>query len=179
MNRKTDEELVTAVRQGDIASYEKLVTRYQRGLYSFIMRFLHDEAMAADVVQESLFKVYQVIDRIDTSKKFSTFVFEIAKNNAISLLRKQKKNVSLENVADVEEDESFIEQYLRADVADSVRVAVNTLPEKYRDVITLYYFDDLSYEEVSKTLHVPINTVRTHLKRAKEQLKKIIPYENY
>lgn len=179
MNRKTDEELVTAVQQGDITSYEELVTRYQRGLSSFVMRFLHDEPLAADVVQESLFKVYQVIDSIDTTKKFSTFVFEIAKNNAISLLRKQKKNISLEDAADFADDESFIEQYLLADLADSVRTAVHKLPKKYRDVITLYYFDDLSYEEVSKTLQLPINTVRTHLKRAKDQLKKIIPYEHH
>jgi RNA polymerase sigma-70 factor, ECF subfamily len=174
MHRQTDEELVIAVREGDIQSFETLVKRYQRGLFSFVMRFLRDEGAASDIVQETLFTIYQVIDRVDTSKKFSTFVFEIAKNKSISLLRARKKHISLEEVADMAEDESFIEQFLRKDLALSVRAAVKKLPGKYRDVISLYYFDELSYEEVSQKLALPVNTIRTHLRRAKTELKKHI-----
>ncbi len=178
MYEQTDEQLVIAVQQGDITSYETLVKRYQRGLFSFVMRFVRDEGAAADIVQETLFTVYQVIDRVDTSKKFSTFVFEIAKNKSISLLRTRKKQVSLEEITDMADDESFIEQYLRKDLAVSVRGAVKKLPKKYRDVVSLYYFDELSYEEVGEKLALPVNTIRTHLRRAKEQLKKVLSYEN-
>ncbi|OGG31269.1 hypothetical protein A3A63_01135 [Candidatus Gottesmanbacteria bacterium RIFCSPLOWO2_01_FULL_46_9] len=178
MNRQTDEELVVAVQEGDILSFEALVKRYQRGLFFFIMRFVRDEGTAGDIVQETLFKVYQVIDDVDTARKFSTFIFEIAKNKAISHLRSRKKHVSLDEVTDVAEDESFIEQFLRKDLAFSVRAAVKKLPKKYRDVISLYYFDELSYEEVGSKLHMPVNTVRTHLRRGKEQLRKLLPYEN-
>jgi len=59
-----------------------------------------------------------------------------------------------------------------------VKEAINELDDIYRRVITLYYFDDLSYEEISKKLEVPINTVRTHLSRGKAQLRKILAYEN-
>lgn len=175
----TDEELVLAIRDGDIASFEELVKRYQHGLYVFVMRFLKDEAASLDIVQESLVKIYQIIDRIDTNRKFSTFVFEIAKNAAISELRKRKHSVSLEQIVDLENDETFMEQFLRLDAAQNVRRAVKKLPVKYRQVITLYYFDELSYEEVSKRLKIPMNTIRTHLKRAKDTLKKILPYERY
>lgn len=179
MKTPTDEELVKDIQGGDVLAYEELVKRYQRGLYAFVMRFLHDEAASFDVVQSSLIKVYEVIDRIDTRRKFSTFVFEIAKNAAISELRRKKTHVSLEEIVDLGEEESFIEELYRTDLGSQVREFVRRLPPKYRTVITLYYFDDLSYEEIGKRLHLSINTVRTHLKRAKEQLrKKLGDYEN-
>jgi RNA polymerase sigma-70 factor (ECF subfamily) len=177
MNRTPDESLISAIQQGDILAYGELVKRYQRGLFVFVMRIIHDEHAARDVVQETLVKVYQIIDRIDVQKKFSTFVFEIAKNQAISVLRSRKKNVSLEDIVDIEDDKHFLEELYRSDMARGVRKAVSELASKYRKVITLYYFDDLSYEEVSRKLDIPVNTVRTHLKRAKEQLKKILIYE--
>jgi RNA polymerase sigma-70 factor (ECF subfamily) len=177
MNRTPDESLISAIQQGDILAYGELVKRYQRGLFVFVMRIIHDEHAARDVVQETLVKVYQIIDRIDVQKKFSTFVFEIAKNQAISVLRSRKKNVSLEDIVDIEDDKHFLEELYRSDMARGVRKAVSELATKYKKVITLYYFDDLSYEEVSRKLDIPVNTVRTHLKRAKEQLKKILIYE--
>jgi RNA polymerase sigma-70 factor, ECF subfamily len=179
MSKMTDEELVLAIRDGDIASFEELVKRYQHGLFVFVMRFLRDEQASLDIVQESLVKIYTLIDKIDVNRKFSTFLFEIAKNSAISEFRKRKHSVSLEQIVDLENDETFMEQFLRLDAAQNVRRAVKKLPGKYQRVITLYYFDELSYEEVSKRLKVPVNTIRTHLKRAKVQLKKLLPYERY
>lgn len=174
MNSKTDEELVLAIQQGDISAFEELIERFQRGLYFFVIRILKNEAQAADIVQDSFVTVYKVIDRIDIKRKFSTYLFEIAKNAAFSYLRKQKRMVSLDAIAELEQDESFIEHYLREDVFEGVRIAVKALPDKYRRVITLYYFEELTYEEVSWKLQIPVNTVRTHLKRAKEQLKHTI-----
>jgi RNA polymerase sigma-70 factor, ECF subfamily len=176
---RTDEELVIAIQHGDILSYEELVKRYQHGLYVFIMRYMHDEAWSRDIVQNALVKVYECIDRINPKKKFSTFVFEIAKNAAISDLRRRRRHISLEKIVDLEEEVSFVEDFYRADVAQKVRTAVGKLSPKYRDVISLYYFEDLSYEDIGKRLHIPVNTVRTHLKRGKEQLKLALhQYEN-
>jgi RNA polymerase sigma factor (sigma-70 family) len=177
MNEKSDKQLVLAIRDGDILSYEELVKRYQHGLYVFVFRIVHDEAVSHDVTGEALFKVYETIDRIDITKKFSTYVFEIAKNLAISYLRSHKKHISIEEVAYVEDEESFLEEFYRWDRAEVVHAAVARLESKYKNVITLYYFEDLSYEEVGKKLRIPTNTVRTHLARAKEKLKKLIPYE--
>jgi RNA polymerase sigma-70 factor, ECF subfamily len=177
MSQMTDMELVAAIQKGDILSYETLVKRYQKGLFVFVVRIVRDEHGASDIVQETFIKTYQHISAIDTTRKFSTYIFEIAKNTAISYLRSRKKHVSLESVVDVQEEESFVEELYRWDVIRKVRSTVSELPEKYRQVISLYYFDELSYEEISKKLSLPINTVRTHLKRAKEQLKKDLQYE--
>src|SRR5690242_3737931 len=141
MHNQTDIELVVAVQNGDIPAFELLVKRYQYGLHVFVVRYVRDWDVASDIVQETLITIYRVIDTVDVQKKFSTFLFEIAKNKAISYLRSQKKLVHLEQIDDYQQDSSFIEDYLRADVVESVHKAVNSLPDKYKKVITLYYFE--------------------------------------
>ncbi len=172
MKPKSDEELILSIQQGDISAYEELVKRYQQGLYRFVMRIIKDESASLDVVQESLVKIYQIIDTIDPQKKFSTFLFEIAKNAAFSLLRKRKHTISLEAVFDVEDDESFFEQYIRQDQQQRVRDIVKSLEKKYSMILSKYYFEDQSYEEIAKNMKLPINTVRTNLRRAKAEFKK-------
>ncbi len=173
MNPKTDAELVDAICEGDVLSFEVLVKRYQRGLFHFVHRMLRNQHDSEEVVQDTFFRVYRSIEYVDTTKKFSTYIFEIAKNNAISLLRKHKKHISL-NQIELQDDEKVYEEFARDELGNSVRRAVRHLDEKYRKAVVLYYFDDLSYEEVSKKLKVPINTVRTHLRRAKEELRKLL-----
>ncbi len=178
MNTKPDEQLVLAIREGNVLAYEELVKRYQRGLYVFVFRIIHNEDAAKDIVLESLFKVYQNIDKIDVKRKFLTYVFEIAKNAAISELRRQKYNVSLEEIVDVQEEESFVEELYRSDMAQQIRQEISKLSSKHQQVIRLYYYEELSYEEISAKLKVPLNTVRTYLRRAKIQLKhKLLTYE--
>jgi RNA polymerase sigma-70 factor (ECF subfamily) len=172
MKPNTDEELVLAIQKGDISAYEELVRRYQQGLYVFIFRILHDDAASRDIVQDSLVKVYQIIQSIDIQKKFSTFLFEIAKNAALSVLRKRKRILSLDAISEIEEDESFWELYLRQDQQARVRNTVQSLEKKYTIVLSLYYFEDLSYEEIARKTQLPLNTVRTHIKRAKAEFKK-------
>ncbi len=174
MDKKTDLELILAIQEGDVLAFEVLVKRYQYGLLAFTNRIVHDHAVAQEVVQDAFLKVYKYIDRVDPARKFSTYLFEITKNTAISALRAKKYTVSLEKVVEATEDGSFYEDFVRADEGVWVRRAVNKLEKKYKKVITLYYFGDLSYEEISKKLSLPINTIRTHISRAKIELKKIL-----
>ncbi len=177
MEARSDEALVVAIQQGDVFAFEHLVKRFQKRLHSFVLHVVHDDQMAQDVVQESFISLYKTIDRVDTSKKFSTYVFSIARNTAISHLRTLKKQVSLEDVVLLDEDESLYENLVAAERSQTVRKALSHLEEKYRRVIRLYYFDDLSYEEIGRTIRLPVNTVRTHLFRAKEALRKLLIHE--
>ena len=175
MNTQTDEQLVTRVQSGDVSAFETLVKRYQRRLYSFIVHIVSDEHLAEEVAADSLFSIYKSIDRVDTTKKFYSYVFAIAKNTAISRLRQKKTHVRLDDIEHVAaEDESMYEELIIADRYHHVRSAILKLEEKYRNVIRLYYFNDLSYEEIGKKLHMPVNTVRTHLLRAKKLLGEIL-----
>ncbi len=165
MGQISDEDLVRQVQDGQIGAFEILVRRYQQRLVWFSLRIVHNGAKAEEISQDALFKIYQIIDRVDTKRKFSTFLFEIAKNFAISELRKGRREVPLTEMEATEE--VFGDE-------ESVREVVKTLPKNYRSVVELYYFSDLSYEEISQKLHAPINTVRTHLRRAKQRLKKLL-----
>src|SRR5437868_10882522 len=107
MDKKTDLELVLAIQEGDILAFEVLVKRYQYGLLAFTYRIVHDEATAQEVVQDAFVKVYKYVDRVDPARKFSTYLFEITKNTAISALRAKKHTVSLEEVGEIAQDESF------------------------------------------------------------------------
>lgn len=170
----SDNQLVEQIKEGNILAFEELVRRYQRRLLSFAYRITHDEQAAEDVVMEALFNLYKTIDHVDTTRKFSSYIYSIAKNTAISFLRKQKHEVSLDETIIGEVDETMYEHLAREDERDRIARAVKTLDKRYQNVIDLYYFKDLSYVEVGKKLHIPINTVRTHLLRAKEALKKVL-----
>ena len=180
MEQKTDEELIRQIQKGDVLAFEILVKRYQRRLFSFVFRVVYDAHAAEEVVQDALFGVYKTIDRVNTTKKFSSYLFTIAKNIAISYLRRRKQTVSLEAIEEqASEEETFYEGFVNAEQQHHLKEAINQLEKKYRDVVTLYYFDDLSYEEISRKLKLPVNTVRTHLFRAKGELRKVLHYENH
>ncbi len=172
---RTDEALVSKIQQGDVLAFEILVKRYQRRLFSFVFRIVYDAHAAEEVVQDVLFGAYKTIHRVDTTKKFSSYLFVIAKNTAISYLRRKKHTVSLDVIEEqATDEETFYENLVEAEQKHRVKEAMNQLEDTYSRIITLYYFDDLSYEEISRKLKLPVNTVRTHLLRAKKKLKEVL-----
>jgi RNA polymerase sigma-70 factor, ECF subfamily len=170
-NKFSDEKLVELIKQGEVISFEHLVVRYQKRLVNFSFRITGIKEMAEDIVQESLVKVYKNIDKVNTSKKFSTFIFEITKNTAIDYIRKSKKEISLENIVLYDEEVDIYDRMSSDEETRNLKSALKKIDERYRIILTLYYFDDLSYDKIASKLKLPINTVRTHLRRAKEKLK--------
>ena len=177
MLKYSDEELVRLIQQGEVFAFEQLVKRYQQKLLGFVYHMIRDEQAADDIVQESFINLYKTIDRVDSSKKFSAYVFSIARNTTISHIRKYKKEIPLEDILASSEEESLYAQIVHAEQQHTVASALAKIPVLYQNVIRLYYFEDLSYEEVSKKLALPINTIRTHLRRGKILLREILSYE--
>ena len=177
MDTRSDEELVCAIQEGDIFAFEVLVRRYQQKLYYFVGKYIRDEQASQDVVQESFISFYRAIDRVDRSRKISSYLYSVVRNAAISYLRTTKKRISLDAIAELESGFTMEEEYIRNEDSEEIRQVMKTLDPKYSSVLRLYYFDELSYEEMSNVLHIPINTVRTHLKRAKEALEKKLHHE--
>lgn len=172
MSETPDEQLVRQIQDGNIFVFETLVKRYQRKLYLFVFYMLREDQASQDVVQDSLISLYKTIDRVDTSKKFSAYMFSITRNMTLSYLRRLKKSVSLEKIKEFQEEESLYENFVLTEQNSILSKALSTLSAIHQQVIRLYYFSDLSYEEISKSVHMPVNTVRTHLRRAKEHLRK-------
>lgn len=174
MYKTSDELLVCEVKEGSISAFEQLVGRYQGKLLSFVTYLIRDPEAAQDVVQESFISLYKTIDSVDTTKKFSSYLFSIARNKGISYLRGRIRHAPIteaESLADLQSPEALVTE---KEIQRHIEQALDAIDIKYKKVITLYYFEDLSYEEMSKQMHLPINTVRTHLRRAKDALRKVL-----
>lgn len=174
MDNLSDQELVRRIQDGDVLAFEVFVRRYQKRLWFFVSKIIFSPHIVEEVVQDTLFSLYRTIEKIDTTKTISTYLFSIAKHAAIDRLRKEKKTVRLDDIEVAYEDESLYEQLTRQEFAQKIQVALKKTPQSQQRVIRLYFFKELSYEEISRTLGIPINTVRTNLRRAKIALQKLL-----
>ncbi len=177
MVSKSDRELIVDVQNGNILAFETLVRRYEFPLLRFVARILNNEEDAQEVTQDTFLNVYKGIDRIDPTRKFSSYLYTAGKNLAITLLRAKKKEFPLNE--EILEDGEFdgYHKIIKEEEKDKVRKAISYLGKKYQKIVKLYYFNDLSYKEIAIKLSIPINTVRTHLRRAKGELRKVLENE--
>jgi RNA polymerase sigma-70 factor, ECF subfamily len=180
----TDEELVKRSLQHEDALYS-LMKRYEPVLLRYINRMTKvSKEEAEDLLQEIFIKVYQNLNGFDANLKFSTWVYRIAHNEIINHYRKNKRDrFTVELDADDEDVRSLSDfltdtlnmesQFLNREKAKAVRKALGELSQKYQDILVLYYFEDLSYSEISDILRKPPGTVATLLNRARAKFKKI------
>ena len=182
---RTDEELVAAYLSGEEASFEELTSRHLRGVYTFVARLVGDSAAAEDITQDTFLKAWKSLTKYDkTSSKFKTWVLRIARNTAIDYLRKKKHiplsafendeggNVLAETVADTEELAPTMLE--RLDDARELHVTLEKLSPKHRELLLLYYGNDLTFEEIAKMINEPTNTVKSRHRRALAALKALI-----
>lgn len=169
-----DALLVRRVQKGDIRAYEILVVRHEEKLLRFARRYVGNTGDAEEVVQDAFVKLYTYIDRIDITKSVLSYMFAVVHNSAISALRKTKPTVALDETIDFMIEDEIVKNLEYKDLKKNIHEAISELPKRYADVIRLHYFDDVSYEHISKKLRIPINTVRTHLRRAKKMLMHMI-----
>jgi RNA polymerase sigma-70 factor, ECF subfamily len=180
MQDKSDIELISRIKSGDILAYEILVKRYQKKLFYFANRIINNTSDAQEIVQDALYKTYQIIDRIDPKQSFSAYVYRMVKNNAISKIRTYKKSVSIDKFPDlIESDYDIYASLYNKDRQTKIKHLLQSLTANYRKVIELYFYRDLSYAEISRELKIPLNSVRTNLRRAKNLLKKELCDEAY
>jgi len=165
------------VRTQDQELYREIVHRYQNKILRYTTYLTQSESKAADVTQETFIKAFVNLQSFDLKKKFSSWLYRIAHNEAINHLKKYQKEISLDgNPAEDKfisvEDEvphNLSQELLKKEVATSL----NKLPLIYRSPLTLFYLEGRSYEEISDVLRIPIGTVGTWIKRGKKMLAEI------
>lgn len=162
---------IQKVLAGDTNAYEQLVTRYHVGLIIHCERLVGDRDQAEDIAQESFIKAFNNLREYNPDRsQFSTWLYKIATNKAIDYLRAAKRKVPVEDIELVADEAT--PDYEAEETKREVRNAVTKLePPHHRFVIEAYYWDGKSYEEIASSLNIPINTVRTWLRRAKQQLR--------
>ncbi|HXG68334.1 MAG TPA: sigma-70 family RNA polymerase sigma factor [Blastocatellia bacterium] len=179
-----DHDLIAAVRDGDEVAFQEIVRRYRNPITNFVYRMIDDYERAVELAQETFIRVYTSASRYEANYSFSTYIYRIATNLAISELRKRKRRkfISLfspfvdDGGEPVEidlpddkplQDESLIDDERRRAVAR----AIASLPEKYRAAIVLRDVEGLSYDRIAEVLKLSEGTVKSRINRARNLLK--------
>lgn len=179
--RYTDEELIARFQKGDEQAYTELVNRYRDKLMTFVYRFVNDMEQAEDIIQDTMLKLYTHKHYYRNIAKFSTWIYTIAGNLAKTELRK-RKNRKVTNISQMgpedrdyelpsvapETDEVVQSEYIEK----KIQAAIQNLPLHFRTVTILRDIQELSYEEISKIVEVPLGTVKSRINRARLQLQK-------
>lgn len=182
----SDHSLLEATRIGDETAFAELVGRYRNQITNYIYRLLNDYETAVDLTQETFVRVYQAADRYQTTYAFSTYIYRIATNLAISELRRRKRRrlVSLTNFftsnADAQETHDFdpVDNRPMQDITlveaerhRAVSRAIASLPERYRVPLVLRDVEGRSYEEIAGMLRLSQGTVKSRISRARAFLR--------
>ena len=177
----SDEDLIKRFQDGDEQAYVELVNRYRDRLMNFVYRFTSDSEQSEDIVQETLIKLYTHKHYYKKIAKFSTWLYTIAANYAKTELRK-KKNRKITNLSQMSSDEKDYDlpsvqpdtdQLIESEYLEKrIQSAINTLPLHFKTVIVLRDVQELSYDEISNIVEVPLGTVKSRINRARLQLQK-------
>lgn len=177
----SDQELVAAALV-DSNAYAPLVRRYQAPLTRYLFRLgAKSRGDVDDILQEVFIKAYRNLNGYDTSLKFSSWIYRIAHNEAITFFKKGSRGPQVARTEDelvafneIADDSDLVEELDSRMDAQLVRDAIAKLDPKYREVLILRYLEDHSYEEISDILQKPAGTVATLISRAKKRLREIL-----
>jgi RNA polymerase sigma-70 factor (ECF subfamily) len=180
--REIDQLLVERVQRGDKKAFELLVIKYQRKLMRLVSRLVRDQAEAEDVVQEAFIKAYRALPQFRGESAFYTWLYRIGINTAKNYLVTQGRRAPTSTETNAEEAETFDDAEQLRDIntpesmlatkqiAATVNIAMESLPEELRVAISLREIEGLSYDEIAEAMGCPIGTVRSRIFRAREAI---------
>lgn len=187
MMERTDEQLVSDYLDGDEQALSVLVDRYTDELFNFITQYTGRRDEAADILQETFVRAWKNFGKFDGKRKFRVWIYTLARNASIDWLR--KRHTIAISAFDDEDDRNSItdtladdepraeELFFAAEKKGVLGKAVETLPEKYKTVLFMRFQSELSIAEISETLGMSQNTVKTQYRRALGMLKKTLENE--
>lgn len=167
-----DVVLMMAFKSGDQSAFESIMKRNYTKIFSFIYRMIANQASAEDLTQEVFVKLYGLAPTYEPRAKLSTLLFQIARNGSLNYLKAQKHHVTLDSSSDFEQIEDTAQERLeKLEKYSQIQAAIQALPENQRTAVLLRRFEDMSYEEIAKTMNISPQAVKSLLNRAKEQLR--------
>ena len=177
-----DADLVRRCLTGDEQAYRELIERYQRQVYSVALRMVRRPEDAEDVTQETFVRMFRALSRYDPTRPFAAWLFTIASRLCIDHIRRrkvspisltQRERDSNEEYEIEVEDPGLRPDEVAAHAEESRRAEalIDSLPPHYRIVVVLRHVEDLSYEEIAESLHLPLGTVKARIHRARALLK--------
>ena len=178
LDNKTDSELIELAKK-DPDIFGLIVARYQEKLYRYIQRISYfKKEDVEDILQEIFIKVYKNLYDYDDSLKFSSWIYRIARNQTIDEIRKKSRVSQILSLDEkdlgklIKSSVNLEHEITRKDSFEKLRVAIQNLPQKYREVLVLRFLEEKDYEEIMDILKKPKGTVATLIKRGRKLLKK-------
>jgi RNA polymerase sigma-70 factor (ECF subfamily) len=181
---QTDEEIVKLITLGDKDLFGELIDRYETKLTRYVMRFTQQKDDVSDIIQVIFIKAYTNLQSFDVARSFNSWIYRIAHNESVNHLKKRGK----EKIAFIDFDTFFPHPFakeesdtlaLSREDKEQLEKSLADISPKYREVLVLYYYDELGYQEIAEVLHIPIATVGVRIRRGKEALHKILQANNY
>lgn len=179
-NNLTDQQLITQTLDGQTAAFGILVRKYQDRLFNSMVHLLRNPSDAEDVVQDAFLQALRKLDTFQGNSQFYTWLFRIARNTAISKLRRKKPTVSLEST-DSQQRLDFPDdgptpstEMERRERQTGLMRAMDQLSGEHREILILREMEEQNYETISEILDLPVGTVRSRLHRARSQLKEML-----
>ncbi len=176
LSHATDAELVDMIKAGKIEAFNDIFFRYQTKIFSFLCGLVQNRHTAEDLAQNAFLNCYKSIAKWQATGSFKNWLYKIAYREALGYFKKQKHNLEVftdeGEVPEVIDDRDDI--LVELTNKETVEKALSGMPKMYRTVLLLRYYNELSYEEIAEATELPINTVRTHLRRAKQALQKFL-----
>lgn len=185
MNSFSDEYYIERVLQGDHSSYATLVERHKDMVFTIAHRMLKNREEAEEIAQDTFMKAYRSLRKFRKESKFSTWLYRIVYNLSVSQLRKNKEQMSslddAENNIDIEDTHNKMEQVEASERSHYVNQAIGNLKHDEKTIITLYYQEELSVNEIAEIVQLTHSNVKVKLHRARlklyEELHRILKHE--
>ena len=172
----TDEALIALIAQGDKRALQTLYGRHNVRVYRFALRFLNDEALAEDMVSEVFFDVWRQAERFEARSKVSTWLLAMARNKALSVLRRRSTEELDEEVAEFIEDPSDNPEVSmqKKQQTSLLQECLTQLSPAHREIVDLVYYHGKTIDEVVEIIGVPVNTVKTRMFYARKRIGELI-----
>jgi RNA polymerase sigma-70 factor, ECF subfamily len=178
----SDKELIEQIQKGNARIYAQLVKRHKDRAFTLALRLVGDRHDAEELVQDAFVRAYRSLDSFRGDAKFSTWFYRIVYNlcmTRISRRRTQSDRLDLhddvwnDSLTDADEY-SFDEKIENDELMSCIKEEIERLPIQYRSVITLFYAQEMSYEEICEILQLPVGTVKTNLFRGRNALRELV-----
>jgi RNA polymerase sigma-70 factor, ECF subfamily len=180
-------DMIRRAQAGDPDALTQLILSQQHYVYSIAMSVLKNPDDAADLAQEAFVRLFRALPQYNGESRFTTWLYRLVVNLGRDELRRRGRQVPIvpavndedgqDELSIVADDDRWSDPELALDsreLRDDVRRALAQLEEHYRLVLTLYYFDDMKYSDIAEVLDIPLNTVKSHIRRGKERLAALL-----
>ncbi len=174
---ESEKTIIERAKNGDSLAFEKILSQYEGPIFNYIFGLVRQRQDAEDITQETFIKLYKNRKSIDPQRSIRGLIYKIATNNTYDWFRRKKIRPELFIISDPESGFETIDEdssYIKLETAKDIETALNKLRVVYRVVLLLFYWQGLSYEEIASTLSFPVNTIKTNIRRAKQELKENI-----